>query len=353
MLYVPTCRPFGHHGSGQTVECWTLRNASGATIDVLTYGGIVRSLSVPDAYSRIDDVVLGFDSLEPYLAGHPYFGAITGRIAGRVTAGELAVSGQTYQLHLNDGQNHLHGGKVGLDKRVWRAEPFAQPDGSAALRLSYRSPDGEEEYPGTLDITITYTLTPTNAFIVESTATTDQTTPLCLAHHSYFNLEGEISSTIANHDLEVFADECVPTDDSFTLTGRRVPVDQDHADFRTPRRLAEAMPRLFKSHGACYPLRAPSTAAPALPTLAARLFAPKTGRVLEVSTDDFVLQTYTASMLDGTLTGKCGERYGPHRALCLECQGYPDAAMHPEFGDILVYPDRPQKRTTIYAFSTR
>ena len=349
MTTVPTSRPFGQLATGETIECWTLKNEHGARVEILTYGGIVRSLEVPDRTGQLADVVLGFDSLAPYLAGHPYFGAITGRIAGRVAGGRLLVQGREYPLVRNDGKNHLHGGIVGFDKRVWRAEPA----GPASLRLTYTSPDGEEGYPGTLDVTVTYTLTAENAFRVESFATSDRPTPLNLAHHSYFNLAGEAHDTIADHQLEIFADACVLTDEAFTVSGKRTSLDGHPADFRQPRRLGEAMPGLFQQHGGFYPLRAPYASPPATPTLASRVFEPHSGRVLEVRTDDFGIQLYTGSMLDGSLMGKSGSRYGKHHALCLECQGHPDGTRWPEFGDILVHPEKPQRRTTIYAFSTR
>ena len=243
--------------------------------------------------------------------------------------------------------NHLHGGIVGFDKRVWTAEPI----GPAALRLSYHSPDGEEGYPGALDVAVTYTLTPNNALIVASHATSDRPSPLNLAHHSYFNLAGEANGSIQDHRLQIFADACVETDGAFTLSGDRTPLDGHPSDFRKARRLGDAMPQLFEAHGGFYPLRARGEAQPASPTLAARVDEPHSGRRLEVWTDDYGLQLYTASMLDGSLTGKSGTRYGGHHAFCLECQGHPDATRWPDFGDILVYPEKPQRRTTVYAFS--
>ncbi|MEO6003387.1 MAG: aldose epimerase family protein [Opitutus sp.] len=348
MSPTPFARPFGQLASGEKIECWTLRNQGGARVEILTYGGIVRSLEVPDRRGQLSDVVLGFASLEPYLAGHPYFGAITGRIAGRVAGGQLLVSGREYPLVRNNGANHLHGGIVGFDKRVWRAEPI----GAAALRLSYHSPDGEEGYPGALDVAVTYTLTRDNTLIVASHATSDRPSPLNLAHHSYFNLAGEASGSIQDHQLEIFADTCVLTDETFALSGQRTSLDGHPADFRRRRRLGDAMPGLFQQHGGFYPLRPPYAKPPATPTLAARVSDPQSGRVLDVRTDDLGIQLYTASMLDGALVGKSGTPYGKHRAFCLECQGHPDGTRWPEFGDILVYPERPQKRTTIYEFST-
>jgi aldose 1-epimerase len=347
-----TPRPFGSLPSGQPVEAYTLANASGASIQVVTYGGIVTSLRMPDRQSRLADIVLGFNDLGSYLRGHPYFGAITGRIAGRVSGGQLAVGGRTYPLERNDGPNHLHGGRCGLDKRLWAAQPQAREDGAPSLRLTYHSPDGEEGYPGNVDIAVTYTLTETNAFVIETEATADRVTPLSLTNHSYFNLGGEDSGEISGHELQIFAEEFVPTDDSMTLSDRREQVSGRGADFRSPRRLGEALPTLFKAHGDVYLLRAPRAAPPQSPTLAARVAESRSGRVLEVFTDESCLQFYTGVSLNGTLVGKSGFCYGPHAGFCLECQGYPNASRLGGFGDILVRPGRPQLRRTVYAFST-
>lgn len=346
-------QPFGSLPSGETVEAYTLANAAGASVQVLTYGGIVTSLRMPDRLGRLDDVVLGFDRLGPYLAGHPYFGAIVGRIAGRVSGGRLSVAGRDYALACNDRSNHLHGGHTGLDKRLWRANPAARRDGADSLRLTYRSPDGEEGYPGNIELAVTYTLTAACELIIDTVANADRSTPLSLAHHSYFNLAGEGSGSVAGHELQILAEACVPTDEAMTLSGRREALTGRPGDFTRPLRLGEAMPQLFQAHGDLYHLRAPFAMPPAAPTLAARVAEPQSGRVLEVSTDESCLQFYTGASLDGTLVGKSRRAYGPHAGLCLECQGYPDGASRPEFGDILLRPGVPQHRRTIYAFSTR
>ena len=345
-------RSIGSLPSGETIEAYTLDNASGASAQVLTYGGIVTSLRMPDRHGRFVDVVLGFTALAPYVAGHPYFGAIAGRIAGRVSGGRLPVEERVYQLARNDGPNHLHGGYVGLDKRVWNARPMPRGDGAASLQLTYRSPDGEEGYPGNIDIAVTYTLTATNALLVETEARADRVTPLSLAHHSYFNLAGEGSGAIEDHEIQIFSSEIIPADEKMTLSGRRESVAGCACDFRRPRRLGDVLPQLFQTHGDFYLLREVPAAPPARPSLVARVVEPRSGRVLEVSTDESGLQFYTGSALDGTMVGKCGRAYGRHAGLCLECQGYPDAASLPALGDILVRPGQPQRRTTSYAFST-
>lgn len=341
-----TPEPFGRLPDGRPVAQYTLRNAAGASADVITYGGIITALRTPDRHGKFADIVLGFDRLESYVAGHPYFGAIIGRIAGRVTAGRLQLPDGVRQLALTDGPNHLHGGRVGFDKRLWSVLA-ATPN---SLRLFYRSPDGEEGYPGNLDVTVTYTLTDNNELVVASEALSDRVTPLSLAQHSYFNLAGEGSGNVLNHTVQIHATEVVPAADAaMTLAGRRAAVAGTGNDFTQPRRLGDALPGLFRAHGEHYFIRA---AAAVEPAPVARVTEPVSGRVLEVSTNDCALQFYTGMALDGTLRGKAGRTYGPHDGLCLECQGYPDGAHRRDLGDILVHPGTPQKRLTRYAFST-
>lgn len=347
-------RPFGQLPDGRAVELHTLSNAAGATVEVLTYGAIIRSVRVPDRQGRLDDVVLGFNDLAAYAGTHPYIGAIVGRIAGRVTGGRLELEGHTYQLARNNGANHLHGGRQGLDKRVWSAARARRPDGADSVRLTYSSADGEEGYPGNLEIAVTYSLTADSALVVETAAASNRTTPLVLAQHSYFNLAGEGSGPATGHHVEIRAERFVPAaDDAFTLSGRAEAVAGSGNDFNRSRALGPALPGLFRNHGVIYLLRPPGSPAPVAPTFAARLVEPTQGRVLEVSTTEPCLQFYTGMALDGSLIGKAGQAYGPYAGLCFECQGYPDGASHPEFGDILVRPGRPQHRTTIYAFKTQ
>jgi aldose 1-epimerase len=344
--------PFGSLASGEPVEAHTLANAAGASAQVLTYGGIVASLRMPDRLGRMGDVVLGFGSLEAYAGGTAYIGAIAGRVAGRVSGGRLCLGGAVVGLACNDGANHLHGGRRGLDRRVWKAEPRSPADGSSSLMLAYTSPDGEEGYPGTVDIRVTYTLTAGNALVVESEASADRATPLSLTQHSYFNLAGEGSGDIRGHELMIVADDFVPTGADLGLSDRRVPVAGRGADFRRPRRIGDALPSLFKGHGDLYLLRAAGGPRPVSPALAARVLERSSGRVLEVYTDEDCMQFYTGAFLSGAAAGKSGLPYGPHDGLCLECHGYPNATCAAGFGDITVGPGRPHRRRTVYAFST-
>ncbi|MBE35459.1 MAG: galactose-1-epimerase [Opitutaceae bacterium] len=345
-----TSKNFGTLPTGENIEQHSLTNSAGASLEVITYGGIITALRMPDAKGALADVVLGYDNLEAYVARHPYFGAIIGRIAGRVSCGRLSLGGQEHQLVCNDKPNHLHGGLTGFDKRIWNATPVIRSDGAESLRLTYHSPDGEEGYPGNLDIAITYTLTAQNELIIESEATADRETPLSLTNHSYFNLSGEGSGSVAAHEIQILADDYVPSaDENMTLSGRLESVADTSSDFRTAHKMSDVIAKVYRGHGDNYHLRPQAIAEP---ELTARVVDPASGRVMEVLTTETNLQFYTGLSLDGTDTGKSGRAYKAHGGLCLECQGYPDGVSRPDLGDILVRPGTPQRRTTIYAFST-
>lgn len=337
-------RPFGSLPDGRHVAAYTLTNAHGLTAEVITFGGIVTQLHVPDRDGRLADVVAGFDTLDHYLAGHPFFGAITGRVAGRLTHGKFTIDGQAFQVALTDPPNHLHGGIIGLDKRLWSAEIVGD-----TLRLSYHSPDGEEGYPGNLDIVVDYTLTDANEFAIHYTATTDKPTTLNPTNHSYFNLAGNSSFTVLDHRLQIFSDEFVPADDEMTLLDRREPVNGTANDLRQPRRVGDTIPHLHRQHGVNYLLR--NNHAPT-PALAARLEDPASGRVMEVFTTERCLQLYGGTALDGTLVGKSGVPYDHFSALCLECQGYPNGVNTSDFGSTILRPGETYRQTTVHRFST-
>ncbi|RPJ35480.1 MAG: galactose mutarotase [Verrucomicrobiaceae bacterium] len=341
--------PFGVLPTGEGVLLATLANSRGSSLSATNYGGIVTALRVPDRHGVIADVVLGFDRFDAYLGPHPYFGAIAGRVAGRIPGGYLVIDGQSWQLPLNDGPNHLHGGIRGLDKRLWRMDTMDRVDGAPSVRLSYSSPHGEEGYPGNVDIAVTYTLTDANEFIIDTEAASDRPTPLSLTHHSYFNLAGEGSGDALDHELTIHADHAIDADAAMTPLGTASPVAGRAHDFNRARRLRDVMPGLFQQHGDLYQIRGGNTG-----TLvpAARLHDPVSGRLLTVSTTMAMLQFYSGASLDDSLLGKSDNTYGRHTGVCLECEGYPDAVAHPEFGDILVRPGTPQRHRTVYAFST-
>lgn len=342
-------RAFGRPPDGTEVQAWTLVNTQGLLLEVITYGGIVTRLLAPNRDGRVADVVLGFNTLDAYLAGHPYFGAIIGRVAGRITGGQFTLGERNYQLAVNNPPNHLHGGRVGFDKRVWNAEALPQAKGFTALRLRLHSPDGEEGYPGNVETSVTYTLTDQNEFILETAVTTDQPTPISLTHHSYFNLSGEGSGSVADHEIQIHADNYAPTDEAMTFLGRRSPVDQAGNDFRRPRRLAEALPHLLRAHGDLYFVRRAGSESQAL-VPAARVSDPQSGRVLEVRTTEECLQFYSGVSLDGSLQGKSGRPYGPHAGFCLEAEGYPNGINRPALGDIVLRPGETRRHTTVYSF---
>ena len=345
-------RIFGHLATGESVEAWTLRGSGGLELETITYGGIVTRLLVPDGDGHRADIVLGFKDLESYLAGHPYFGAIVGRVAGRIAGARFNLEGKTYKLLCNDPPNHLHGGLHGFDKKIWRAAPLEDHDGGVSLRLTCRSPDGEEGYPGTIDVTVTYTITSNNVFLIETEAVTDTPTPFNLTHHSYFNLAGEGTRSIADHELQIHADEYVDTDEHMTLLGRLRSVTGQANDFRQPRRLGSTIPHLFQNHGDLYLLREKPPDNPSYMRVpAARLVHPGSGRVLNVSTTETHLQLYTGAALDGSLTGKSGAPYARYAGVSLECEGYSDGANAPSLGNIILRPGHPQRQTTAYAFS--
>jgi aldose 1-epimerase len=342
-------RRFGEVPDGGTVDAWTLTGRGGLVVEAMTYGGIVTRLLAPGRGGRLDDVVLGFSDLDDYLAGHPYFGAIAGRVAGRITDATFTLDGETYRLARNDPPNHLHGGVCGFDKRIWDATPVDRADGAPALWLAYYSPDGEEGYPGNVQVAVTYTVTDENVFLIETDATADRTTPLSLTHHSYFNLAGESSGSIADHRLQIFASEFASADENLALTGRMESAVRHGNDFRQPRRLGDMIPNLFQNHGDLYAL--PKRAGHEL-TQAARLEEPASGRVLTVSTTHNYLQLYTGRHLNGARAGKSGTAYGPYAGVCLECEGYPDVSNHALRKAVLLHPGQTQRHVTAYAFST-
>lgn len=341
-------REFGTLPTGEVIEEYTLENAHGMKMTVLTYGGIVRTLWVPDREGRAQDIVLGFNTLEPYLANHPYFGALVGRVAGRLTGGNLTIDGQHYPLVKNNDTNHLHGGLCGFDKRVWRAHPWSPP-GAEGVRLHYVSPDGEEGYPGNLDVTVTYLLTDANEWIIQYTGETDCPTPLSPTNHSYFNLAGEACGQLDTHQVQILTNQYIPSDENLTLAAHCAPTISGVNDLRIPSQISDVIPRLHRQHGDHYCFEGGKVDTP---RPVAILSESTSGRRMEVRTTESGMQFYTGSHLEGDCTGKSGQPYTQHAACCFECQGYPDGAAHPEIDDIVLRPGQIYRQQTIYAFST-
>lgn len=332
----------------QPPQVHTLRGSNGMLVEFLSWGGIVTRLLVPDRHGRLANVVLGLPSPTDYLGPHPYFGAITGRVAGRISEARFQLDGRDYPLAANDGRHHLHGGLTGFDRHSWEVTPKHRSDGAPSMQLSRRSPHGEEGYPGDVDVVVTYTVTADNTFIIETEATTNHPTPFNLTHHSYFNLAGEGSGTIKDHRLQILADDHAPAADDMGLLGRRESVTPAN-DFRKSRLVGEALPILHARHGDLYFLRPINENRS--PRWVAQLDDSGSGRRLTVHTTESCLQLYTGAFLDGSLRGPSGVSYGPHAGLCLECQGYADGVNTPALGDTLLRPDHPQRHTTHYAFS--
>ncbi|MCE9588043.1 MAG: galactose mutarotase [Verrucomicrobia bacterium] len=343
-----TRSPFGRLPDGRSVERFTLANGKGLECDIITYGGIVTALRVPFREGKTIDVVLGFDHLEDYLDPHPCFGTLVGRVAGRISGGRFTLDGKEYPLTLNDAPNHLHGGPEGFDKRLWNAEQLVPSADEAALRLTYLSPDGEEGYPGNLRVEVTYAVTVRNELVIRYSAETDHATPLSLTNHSYFNLTGEGSGDMLSQTLQVFSDEIAATDDTMTLLGTKSAVASQGNDLNTPRLLGEAIPRLLNQHGDNHFIRRSS---PGELVPAAILADPASGLTMTALTTQDCVQVFSATILDGSLTGKSGRPYEKHAGLCLECQGCPGAVHTPLLGDIILRPGNRYDQTTIYRFA--
>jgi aldose 1-epimerase len=338
---------FGKTTDGTSVELYTLTNGR-VTAKIMTYGAIVTELLVPDRDGKPADVVLGFDSLADYLARNPHFGATTGRVANRIAKARFTLDGQDYQLAANNGPNSLHGGRKGFDKVVWKAEDVSGAAGPA-VRFTYRSPDGEEGFPGNLSASVTYTVTPDDALRIDYTATTDRATPVNLTNHSYFNLAGAASGPILGHELMLAADQYTPSDDQLIPTGEIKPVRGTPLDFTTPTTIGARIDRIPGELGGYdhnYVIR-PDTHSPAF---AARVRDPGSGRILEMFTTEPGVQLYTSNSL-GTLKGKGGVVYKKHQGFCLEAQHFPDAVHHPNFPSIILRPGSTYTQTTIYKFS--
>ncbi len=344
-------RPYGQLPSGVEIAEYVLTNDRGMRVQVITYGGIITALYVPDRRGDLGDVVLGYNALDGYVTKNPYFGCITGRFANRIAGGRFTLDGTTYQLAINHGPNHLHGGQVGFDKRVWQAA-VEEGDSAVSLALAYLSKDGEENYPGNLLVTVTYTLMSENTLRISYRASTDQPTILNLTNHTYFNLAG--SGTILDHEIMINADHFTPIDEAMIPTGELRPVDGTPFDFRQPRRIGaridEPDEQLQRAGG--YDHNFVLNGTPDELRLAARLYDPSSGRVLEVSTTEPGMQLYTGNFLDGTIVGKSGVTYARRAGLCLETQHFPDSPNHPHFPSTVLRPGEEFHSVTVFAFGT-
>lgn len=347
-----TQKPFGTAPDGKPVSLYTLTNAHGMQVQITNYGGIITSLDVPDRNGQVGDVVLGYDNLSDYIKNSPYFGAIVGRYANRIAKGRFTLDGKTYQLFLNNGPNTLHGGKTGFDKVVWTAAPLRHR-GVVGLSLRYLSKDGEEGYPGDLNVKVVYTLTNDDSLRIDYTATTDKDTVVNLSNHSYFNLAGQGNGTILDHVLTINADRYTPIDKTSIPTGAIAPVAGTPFDFRTPHavgeRINEPNEQLMNAGGYDHNwvLNQPGHKM----VTAVRVFCPRSGRVLTISTTQPGLQFYSGNYLDGTITGKGGKVYEKHGALVLETQHFPDSPNHPNFPTTELKPGQTLEQSTVLKFT--
>jgi aldose 1-epimerase len=344
--------PFGTTPDGQAVEIYTLRNDKGAEARIMTYGGILVSLKVPDKSGQMGDVVLGYDNLDSYIRKSPYFGALIGRYGNRIARGHFTLDGTEYTLATNDGPNALHGGLKGFDKRVWAGSARQGADGPE-LVLKYLSKDGEEGYPGNLKVTATYTLTRDNALRLQYRAETDKDTVLNLTHHSYFNLAGK--GDILSHQLMIPSDRFTPVDATLITTGELRPVEKTPFDFRAPTAIGARIGQEDEQlkFGGGYDHNWVVNKEFGQLGLMARVTDPASGRVMEVLSTEPGLQFYTGNFLDGTITGKDGRVY-PHRgAFCMEPQHYPDSPNKPEFPTVELKPGQVYQNTIMYRFSVQ
>lgn len=336
---------FGTTKDGKSVAAYTLTNAKGAKAKIITFGGILTRLEMPDRDGKLGDIVLGLDKLAPYESKTPYFGAIVGRYANRIAKGRFTLGGKTYKLAVNNGPNSLHGGLKGYDKRIWAATPLTTKQGPS-LKLTLRDPDGTEGYPGTVDLVVTYTLTNDNTLRIVYDAKTTAPTPLNITNHSYFNLKDAGASDVRGHLLHLYANRYTPVDSTLIPTGEIKSVSGTSYDFTTTKEIGLDMDAVsgydvnFVLEGGAKMHRA------------AGVVEPTTGRTLECWTDQPGVQLYTSFFLDGTITGRNGAKYDQYHAFCLETQHYPDSPNQKGFPSCILLPKHPFHSVTEYRFGT-
>jgi len=343
--------PFGKTPEGVAVDYYTLSNKNGVVAKIMTRGGTIIELQAPDKAGKTDNIVLGFDDLAGYLSNrNQHFGCITGRVCNRIAKGIFSVDGKQYKVAVNNGPNHLHGGvKNSLDKVVWKAAPGNSAT-DAVLNLTYTSPDGEEGFPGKLDITVTYTLNDKNELRIDYKATTDKATPVNLTNHSYFNLAGAGAPTVLDHELTLAADSYTPTDNNLIPTGKIASVKGTPLDFTQMHTIGERIKELQKGPIKGYDHNFVLSKREAEPTMAAKLRHPGSGRTLTVLTTQPAVQIYSGIGLSGQ-TGKDGKKYAAQSAVCLETQHFPDSVNQPAFPNTVLRPGETYRQTCIFALS--
>lgn len=345
--------PFGRLPDGHPVHAYRLSNGSGLALRFLSLGGTIVNLSAPDREGRVDDLTPGYDTIEDYLAGSAYFGAIIGRYANRIERGRFVIDEVPYQVTVNEGENHLHGGPGGFHAVLWDTD-LHNDSASASARLRHRSPDGREGFPGSLDVTVTYTLTRDNAFTIDYRAESSAPTPVNFTQHLYLNLDGHASGDILGHELQLFASRFTPVRPDLIPTGELRLVSGSAFDFRRPAAIGSRIdgPEEQLRHGGGYDHNfvLDATFGAALPR-AARLRAPRSGRVLDLFTTEPGLQVYSGNGLDRGPAGKNGHRYAARAAIALETQHFPDSPNHAHFPSTILRPGVVFRSRTLYRFS--
>ena len=345
-------QPFGTTKEGKKITLYTLTNSQHMEIRAMNYGAIIVSLRVPDRKGQVADIVLGHDTLEGYFDNSPHLGGLVGRYANRIANGSFTLDGVKYSLAKNNGPNTLHGGIKGFDQAVWQGTPLK---GKTGVAFSYLSPDGEEGFPGNLRVKVTYSLTEANELVINYEATTDKPTVLNLSQHSYFNLAGEGTGNILDHEVMINADRFTPVDSTMIPTGELRPVKGTPLDFTTETkvgaRIDDNYEQLVLGKGYDHNFRINRKAAGLV--LAARAYEPASGRLMEISTDQPGVQFYTGNFLDGTVTGKQGHVYKQRYGLCFETQHFPDSPNHPEFPSTVLRPGQTFHSRTIFKFSAK
>jgi len=345
---------FGKTAAGEQIDLYTLTNANGLECRIITWGGTCVSLKVPDRNGKLDDILLGHDTLDGYLSHDtsPYFGALIGRYGNRIGQGKFSIDGTEYTLATNNNTNHLHGGDIGFDQKIWAAEPLKN-DKEVSLRLTYTSPDGEEGYPGTLNAIVTYSLTHDNKLRIDYQATTDKATVCNLTNHSYYNLTGA-ARNILEHELTLNANNTTPVDEGLIPTGEQAPVAGTPFDFTTPKTIGQDIDAndIQIGYGPGYDHNWVLNKEGIELSLAAEVYESTTGRVMTIHTTEPAIQFYTGNFLDG-ITGKGGKVYTRRYGLCLETQHSPDSPNKPEWPTTVLRPGQTYKSTTVHTFSVR
>lgn len=343
---------FGQTDSGAQATLFTLKNKNGLIARISNYGAAITEMHVPDRDGEFKDITLGFDSLDGYLQNDPFFGVIAGRYANRIAKGRFNLGAKSYDLAINNGFNHLHGGLKGFNTKIWEATPISRND-SEGVRLTYTSPNNEEGYPGELKIQLDYVLSESNELRIAYTATTDQATPVNLTNHAYWNLEGEDAGQIGDHEISINADLFTPVDDDLIPTGEIHPVANTPLDFRSPRLIGERIKEVGHAPtGYDHNFVLNKSEIGALEK-AAMVSHEGSGRRMEVFTTEPGVQLYTANFLDGTITGKSGKPYEYQNGFCLECQHFPDSPNQPHFPSTILHPGAVYEQTTVHRFSVK